>query len=231
MCQTLASEYTHSPDPALRGFPSTGEGDTGQMPIIKVTTGTRGQVWFGNQNIRPPFPDLPSTFAGSITLRPQTLVWEKESLIFYNSTQCLFSGLILTENFNFGVSIFFFTCPGFVPQSQLLIQGTGNTWTPSALSSWVPTGTPILSVPVVPMEPGISHLGVHGFAGLLVIASLLPKGSASFTCHTVRKLFVYNGIVIWCGGRGFSFLEMYVLAGVRAFQCALGPTCLRIIRC
>lgn len=56
MCQILASEDAHSPDAALGGFPSTGEGDTGQTTITKVATDTENSCSFG---VKPwlPFPD------------------------------------------------------------------------------------------------------------------------------------------------------------------------------
>lgn len=177
----MVSEDARSPDPALRGFPSTREGDEGQIPVRKVTTGAGDQLWFWSQNTWLPAPAPPPTFAGGRTLRPQTSVWEKENLTFYNLMQCLFLGLIQMDDREL---LFFPLCPGFVPQSQPLTQGRRGTWTPSALSSPVPAEMPIFSAPALPVGPGISHLCVRGFAGLPS-----AQGSASCTCHTVRKLF------------------------------------------
>lgn len=82
MCQTLASEAERSPDPALGGFPATEEGDTGQRSLTQAAAGAGEQLCLGSQNTWLPVPIPPSTFAGGISVGPQTSGAENESCVF-----------------------------------------------------------------------------------------------------------------------------------------------------
>ena len=129
-----------------------------------------------------------------------------------NSTQRLFSDLILRTL----TSVLLFSspmCPGLCHRASFLPRGKGGMHADFKCSvlpggfwharSLVPAG------PMAGWGPGITHLCVHGFAGLPTTASLRPAGSVSCTCHTIKKLIKkqtgIGGAPGWLSQLGIQF--------------------------
>ena len=149
-------------------------------------------IW--TQNTCLPVPEPPSTFAGGITLRPQTSVWGKESCIFYNSTQYLCSGLTLT-----GCRKLYPQCFCFLPHAPRVCATEPASY-PGERGAH---GLQVLCPPtcllgctssrcrMCPWQAGAPESLICVSTGLLVYLQqpAFRQGLSLCSCHPVRKLF------------------------------------------